>query len=142
MVKLVYLKKYNMRFSSITLLGFIFFISCKNKNLYYKNDLEVYKTISTNNKKYFIFKPALESSLNWPYDVEIQFNFDSTQAKLFIKKYHSLSDDNKSATNSNINLVRDFPDLNLSYQDIKDSLQKSMFYVVILPNATLNVELP
>ena len=126
------------------LLIFIY-TSCRiKKNEFYSHKkIEVYRLLNQGEKTYFIFTPIEESSLTWPEDVLYQYNHDSTNVKLLIRIHDAMSEI-KPKTNSNLGLriVREYPNLNLRYRDKKDSLRKSLFYVILLPNSIKKVTLP
>jgi hypothetical protein len=44
--------------------------------------------------------------------------------------------------NSNIRLVRELPEIAFTYDDKRDSVKKSMLYVIILPGSVKSVKLP
>jgi len=129
-----------LRILLITLL----FISCnkKDRTIYHTSELEVYDLIQIKNIKYLIFDLKTESSLNWPDSVSFKYNKDSTSVKLFVRKHSALLDENTKQVSSNILLVRNCPELNLSYQNRSDSIKKSSSYVILLPQAVNSVKFP
>ncbi len=119
------------------------FISCNSASnkFYNRKDIKIHNLISQNKKKYLIFTPTFESSLNWPEGALCEYNYDSTKVKLFIKRYSAILEDRKPDSNSNIKLLRDCTELKLNYQNAKDSIMKSAYYVIQLPNAVSEVNL-
>ncbi len=122
----------------------ILFISCnkRDRTHYYASELEIYKFIKTQSKSYLIFDLKTMSSLNWPDSVILKYNKDSTVVKLFVRRHDALLDDNTKKITSNMMFVEDFPDLKLVYENKKDSIRKSRFFVIQLPKSVLKVNLP
>jgi hypothetical protein len=102
----------------------------------------VYDLVQIKNQKYLIFDLKTESSLNWADSVSFKYNKDSTVVNLFVRKHSALLDENKKQSSSNLLFVRDYPELNLKYQNRTDSIRKSTSYVILLPQKVDNVKFP
>jgi len=131
------------RYIFLVLVSMSQLISCSsgNNEFYDKKEIEIYSLITQNNRKYLIFKNKFESSLNWPENALCEYNSDSTKVKLSIKRYNAILYDRKPDSNSNIQVVRNCVELKLNYQNTKDSLLKSSFYVLKLPISVSEVKL-
>ena len=125
------------------MLASILLFSCKrNENLYYDSDLEIVDLLHQNNKTYFIFDMVIGSSLNWPESATYKYNGDSSQVKIFIKKYRIMLENREPIESPDLKLIRDLPEIALTYVDKSDSLRKSMLYVIVLPGLVKSVKLP
>ena len=125
------------------ILSSIFLFSCKRKeNLYYNSDLVIVDLLHQNSKTYFVFDVLIGSSLSWPESAICKYNEDSSRVKIFIKKYRALLEKREPINKPNIRLVRELPEIVLTYVDKSDSLKKSMLYVIILPGSVKSVKLP
>ena len=80
--------------------------------------------------------------MNWPDSVWFEYNKDSTIVKLFVRKHSALLDESLSQGSSNLLLVKDCPELNLSYQNEKDSLRISTLFVIPLHKTVKSVKFP
>ncbi len=132
-----------MKIILIIILSSIFLFSCKRKeNLYYDSDLVIVDLLHQNSKAYFVFDILIGSSLSWPESAICRYNEDSSRVKIFIKKYRIMLEKREPFENSDIRLVKDLPEIVLTYDDKRDSLKKSMSYVIILSGSVKSVKLP
>ena len=117
------------------------FFSCKrNEYLYYESDLEIVNLLHQNSKTYFVFDVVNMSSSSWPESATYKYNEDSSRVKIFIKKYNAMLENREPIESSDIKLIRDLPEIELTYVDKSDSLRKSMLYVIILPGLVKSVK--